>query len=131
MVEDIFKKTKLQSMSFTTCLGGTYALVQMVGMIMVEKCYHWFYRQVPLHREIMRFKDGGQAAMEWAYTLPQRTNSMTSQLKDRIRSWNDGEAEVIASGPVEAPPCEQLKQEMRPILIIFLGMCSCETEIYA
>jgi hypothetical protein len=46
-------------MSFNTCIAGTYSVVQMLTMLIVEKVYHVFFTQVKFHREIFKFKDGG------------------------------------------------------------------------
>ena len=52
--------------------------------------------------------------MDWAQEMPQKTKYMTYQYKKMVR--DGGEAER--------------KNEVRPILVIFPGMCSDETEIY-
>lgn len=47
-------------------------------MLVVEKAYHFFCTQVTFHREIFKFKDGGQCALDWAFNMPQKTKYMTN-----------------------------------------------------
>jgi len=42
----------------------------MCLMVIIEKCYHAFQTQVLFHREIFKFQDGGQSAMDWGFSMP-------------------------------------------------------------
>ena len=68
--QDIIEKTRLSTMVFTTCLAGTFPYFQMVGMLILEAFYHATYPAIPLHREIIKYRDGGEAAIDWAYAVP-------------------------------------------------------------
>ena len=109
----VLKETNLETMEFKTCLAGTISTVQMLTMLIVEYVYHTFYQQVKFHREIFKFKDGGQAAMDWAFEMPLKTKYFSKYEKEKIEAKKGFFNEVS-----------------RPILVIFPGMCSDETEIY-
>lgn len=68
-------------MVFTTCVGGTFSNVQSILMLIIEAYYHAMYPKIPLYREVFKYDDGGQSAMDWAYAEPQRTRHMTTDFK--------------------------------------------------
>ena len=66
--------------------------------------------------------------MDWAFEMPQKTKYMSNQKKvDIIKNLFENEAK---------DPGEKIKKlsddedSIRPMLVIFLGICSDETEIY-
>ena len=60
-------------MSFKTTLAGTNSSIQLVGMAIVEAFYHSFCKQVPFHREVYTYSDGGKVAIDWAFTMPMKS----------------------------------------------------------
>lgn len=84
LFQKVLKESKLGSMQFMTCLAGTFSKCQMLTMLVVELVYHKLYTQVKLHREIFKFKDGGQAAMDWAFEMPQKTKYLSETQKVRM-----------------------------------------------
>ena len=70
LMNKVIKNTNLSTIEFKTCIAGTFTHIQMFCMLMIEWIYHQFYTQVKFHREIFRFKDGGQIAMDWAFEMP-------------------------------------------------------------
>jgi hypothetical protein len=57
--------------------------------------------------------------MDWAFDMPQKTKYLTAEEKRKILNrYNDQNR-------------DSKMLELRPILVVFLGMCSDETEIYA
>ena len=90
LVQKILAKTELGSLTFKTCIAGTINTVQMLTMLVVELVYHKVYKQVKFHREIFKFKDGGQIAMDWAFDMPQKTKYLTAKEKRQILNrYND------------------------------------------
>ena len=58
--------------------------------------------------------------MDWAFDMPQKTKYLSSKEKRQILNrYNDKKGE------------EEDHLHQRPILVVFLGMCSDETEMYA
>lgn len=70
IMNKLLKNTKLGSMVFTTCIAGTVSQIQMFLMCMIEIFYLTFYKPVKFHREVFKFKDGGQSALDWGYEMP-------------------------------------------------------------
>ena len=99
----------------------------MCMMIMIEQVYLKFCTQVKLHREIFKFKDGGQTAMDWAFEMPQKVKHMPEAQKKKLIN----RLQTNENGFVGEELDDELKNKVKPILVIFLGMCSDETEIYA
>ena len=56
-------------------------LIQMFLMCMVEIFYLNFYTRVKFHREVFKFKDGGQSALDWGFEMPQKTKYLTRSQK--------------------------------------------------
>jgi len=50
-------------------------------MVFLEQFYHKFYTQAVFHREVFKFTDGGQCALDWAFTMPQKTKYITKKQK--------------------------------------------------
>lgn len=105
--------------------------MQMPLMIFVEKAYHIFCTQVTFHREIFKFNDGGQIALDWAFCMPQKTKYMTNiqrekLAKDRKERANQQDSDQSTASRIK----ESILENNRPILVCFLGMCSDENEIY-
>lgn len=97
-------------------------------MLICEWIYHNFYKQVEFHREVFKFDDGGQVAMDWAFEMPQKTKYM-SQLKkvEIIQTLFENESKHPRDFTAKMVSEDD---KIRPMLVIFLGICSDETEIY-
>lgn len=79
-------------MAFRTSLAGQLQKVQMPMMPFVEMAYHTFCTQVVFHREIFKFNDGGQCALDWAFSMPQKTKYITSSQKNLLARQRDEKA---------------------------------------
>jgi len=124
LMNKVLENTNLRNLSFTTCYAGTVSAIQMILMETIELFYLKTHTHVPFHREILKFKDGGQAAMDWGFEMPQRTKYLTknqkSKMLKKMRKLNKN----------KKTQDDEKDLNTRPILLIILGMCSKETGMY-
>jgi len=81
VVQRIIDGSNLKNSEFVTSFAGSISYCQMCCMVMIEKLYHALYTQVSFHREIFKFQDGGQCAMDWGFSMPQKTKYMSREFK--------------------------------------------------
>lgn len=65
--------------------------------------------------------------MDWAFEMPQKVKHMPEAQKKKLIN----RLQTNENGFVGEELDDELKNKVKPILVIFLGMCSDETEIYA
>jgi len=65
--------------------------------------------------------------MDWAFEMPQKVKHMPETQKKKLIN----RLQTNENGYVGEELDDELKNKVKPILVIFLGMCSDETEIYA
>ena len=69
-MKKVLESTNLKSLVFTTCWAGTISPIQMFLMSMIEILYLNFMSRVKFHREVFKFNDGGQSALDWGFEMP-------------------------------------------------------------
>lgn len=148
------EKTRLRNMVFKTCWAGRSNKAQLVLMAVLEAVYHTFRQQVPFHREVFTYKDGGCIALDWAFEMPARAKENNGgrqrQGKRAKKGKNNGGGQSATrreEGRQNAANLEPLMGgrsgvaavgsgegarggERRPILVVYPGIGSNETELY-
>ena len=119
----------VSNLKYHPCFASTDAFWHVVLMVLSEIRMKVFRDLVPSSREILRLTDGGSIAIEWAYHRPQKTQHMTAEFKNTLRKMGKGKSDpdLLPQGPREIEYARAVR-ELRPLLIIFLGIASTHTE---
>ena len=124
----------MRDMVFTTSYAGQFNKAQLVLMTVLEAFYHIFCQQIPYHREIFEYKDGCKIALDWAYHMPKKVSERSEgarrvRLRDVLsRRWRKKSTPQKSASA--DPLSTEFAQSHRPILIIYPGIGSNETELY-